>query len=106
MEECLHITDINRAIPITLKKAGLWISDFILILCILYGLFDNFYEKVITMNDRITEKFLKLGVVNAPGQEVRQSTAALDLRGEKLTGRPVDFSHGDVDAHPPYSRRP
>lgn len=51
--------------------------------------------------DKITEKYLKLGVDNAPGQEVRQKAAALDLRGEKLEGRAVDFSHGDVDAHPP-----
>lgn len=49
----------------------------------------------------LNEKFTRLGVDNAPGQERRQHAAALDLRGEKLEGTPVDFSHGDVDAHPP-----
>lgn len=49
----------------------------------------------------ITEKFAKLGVDNAPGQEGNQKVSELDLRGEKLYGDLVDFSHGDVDAHPP-----
>ena len=51
--------------------------------------------------DSLTEKYKKLGIDNAPGQEALQKTAALDLRGEKLPGLPVDFSHGDVDAFPP-----
>ena len=51
--------------------------------------------------DTLLEKFAKLGCDNAPGQEGRQKAAALELRGEKLEGTPVDFSHGDVDAHPP-----
>ena len=51
--------------------------------------------------DLITQKFAKLGVDNAPGQEVRRKDAALSFRGEKLEGVPVDFSHGDVDAHEP-----
>ena len=51
--------------------------------------------------DLIEEKFLKLGVENAPGQEVRQSTNKIHLQGEKLSGIPVDFSHGDVDAFEP-----
>ena len=51
--------------------------------------------------DTLLEKFAKLGCDNAPGQEGRQKAAALELRGEKLSGTPVDFSHGDVDAHPP-----
>lgn len=51
--------------------------------------------------DSLLEKFSKLGCDNAPGQEGRQKAAVLDLRGEKLVGRLVDFSHGDVDAHPP-----
>ncbi len=48
-------------------------------------------------------KFQKLATDNAPGQEVRQKSSDLDARliGEPLTGRPVDFSHGDVDAHAP-----
>lgn len=49
----------------------------------------------------IEEKFRKLGVDNAPGQEGQQKDVELDIRGEKLEGTPVDFSHGDVDAHEP-----
>lgn len=49
----------------------------------------------------IEQKFEKLGIDNAPGQESLQKSAALDLRGEKLEGPAVDFSHGDVDAHKP-----
>lgn len=50
----------------------------------------------------IEAKFRRLGTDNAPGQEVRQSVAGLALmRGTALVGRPVDFSHGDVDAHEP-----
>ncbi|MBZ4691232.1 MAG: Aminotransferase [Cereibacter sp.] len=51
----------------------------------------------------IEVKFRKLGTDNAPGQEVRQTAAGLEalMRGEALAGRPVDFSHGDVDAHEP-----
>ncbi|HPF19399.1 MAG: pyridoxal phosphate-dependent aminotransferase [Eubacteriales bacterium] len=50
---------------------------------------------------KIEEKFEKMGVDHAPGQEVRRRDADLPLRGEALPGAPVDFSHGDVDAHPP-----
>ncbi|HEX7918067.1 MAG TPA: pyridoxal phosphate-dependent aminotransferase [Gemmatimonadales bacterium] len=50
-------------------------------------------------------KFALLGTDHAPGQEVRQGdrSTARQLRGEPLPGRPVDFSHGDVnaDAFPP-----
>ncbi len=51
----------------------------------------------------IADKFSKLGTDNAPGQEVRQQTGNIEtlLRGEPLGGRPVDFSHGDVDAFTP-----
>lgn len=51
----------------------------------------------------IEAKFRKLGTDNAPGQEVRQTSGGLEglLRGGVLEGRPVDFSHGDVDAHEP-----
>lgn len=49
----------------------------------------------------IVEKFKKLGVDNAPGQEAHQNNVELDIRCEKLEGTPVDFSHGDVDAHEP-----
>lgn len=51
--------------------------------------------------DYITEKFAKLGVDNAPGQEVRQSVSNLKLIGDKIEGITVDFSHGDVDAFVP-----
>lgn len=51
--------------------------------------------------DLIEEKFKRLGVDNAPGQEINDKTGALELRGEPLEGAAVDFSHGDVDAHPP-----
>jgi aspartate/methionine/tyrosine aminotransferase len=51
----------------------------------------------------VQDKFSKLGTDNAPGQEVRQNTSDLHtlLRGETLSGVPVDFSHGDVDAFTP-----
>lgn len=51
----------------------------------------------------LDDKFAGLGADNAPGQEVRQDTSALTevLRGSPLSGTPVDFSHGDVDAFPP-----
>ncbi len=53
--------------------------------------------------DFLTEKFRKLGTDNAPGQEVRQGSAddAVPLSGDNILGRPVDFSHGDVDAFTP-----
>ncbi|GAB1477717.1 pyridoxal phosphate-dependent aminotransferase [Paracoccaceae bacterium] len=52
---------------------------------------------------KIETKFAKLGTDNAPGQEVRQDAGGLTtlMRGDVLTGRKVDFSHGDVDAHEP-----
>jgi len=49
----------------------------------------------------IQEKFARLGIDNAPGQEALQKSQVLELRGEKLEGPVVDFSHGDVDAHIP-----
>lgn len=49
----------------------------------------------------IREKFSRLGIDNAPGQESLQKNQILELRGEKLPGPAVDFSHGDVDAHEP-----
>ena len=51
----------------------------------------------------IDEKFRALATENAPGQEVRQQVGDLDtlMRGGRLDGVPVDFSHGDVDAFPP-----
>lgn len=50
----------------------------------------------------VQRKFERLGVDAAPGQEVRLGAArGAWLRGEPLPGRPVDFSHGDVDAHEP-----
>lgn len=51
----------------------------------------------------LDEKFKDLETGNAPGQEVRQAVGDLNgiMRGGKLGGIPVDFSHGDVDAFPP-----
>jgi aspartate/methionine/tyrosine aminotransferase len=49
----------------------------------------------------IDDKFARLGVESAPGQESRQQNTDTDLRGAKINGTPVDFSHGDVDAFPP-----
>lgn len=51
----------------------------------------------------LEDKFKLLATDNAPGQEVRQSAGdiATLMRGEILSGRPVDFSHGDVDAFTP-----
>ncbi len=49
----------------------------------------------------IEDKFARLGVENAPGQEVRQKSAAAGLVGEPIPGVRVDFSHGDVNAFPP-----
>lgn len=49
----------------------------------------------------IVEKFETLGVDNAPGQESLRRDVPLELRGPRLEGPAVDFSHGDVDAHLP-----
>ena len=49
----------------------------------------------------IEEKFRSLGVDNAPGQEKLQKEEKLELKGDPIIGDPVDFSHGDVDAHEP-----
>lgn len=51
----------------------------------------------------IHSKFTRLGTDNAPGQEVRQQVGGLEsqMRGDRIEGRPVDFSHGDVDAFLP-----
>lgn len=53
--------------------------------------------------DSIETKFAKLATNNAPGQEVRQKDGDMQslLKGDKLAGTPVDFSHGDVDAFLP-----
>ncbi|MFO7617189.1 MAG: pyridoxal phosphate-dependent aminotransferase [Bacteroidales bacterium] len=51
----------------------------------------------------LDEKFKALEAEYAPGQEIRQDPGDLTslMRGERLEGLAVDFSHGDVDAHPP-----
>lgn len=49
----------------------------------------------------IEDKFLKLGAEFAPGQEVRQNVDSLSVNIDKIPGTPVDFSHGDIDAHEP-----
>ena len=51
----------------------------------------------------LDEKFKAIETDNAPGQEVRQDVGDIGtiMRGDKLDGVLVDFSHGDVDAFPP-----
>jgi aspartate/methionine/tyrosine aminotransferase len=51
----------------------------------------------------LDEKFKALQADHAPGQEARQNPGNLNslMRGERLDGIAVDFSHGDVDAFPP-----
>ena len=49
----------------------------------------------------IIELFDQLGVDNAPGQESLKKEAATAMLGPMLGGIPVDFSHGDVNAHTP-----
>lgn len=51
----------------------------------------------------LDEKFERLAVDDAPGQEVRQASGDLSalMKGGRLPGVPVDFSHGDVDAFEP-----
>lgn len=49
----------------------------------------------------LNDKFAKIGVEHAPGQEVRQQSGEFQFRGESLPGIPVDFSHGDVNAFEP-----
>lgn len=51
--------------------------------------------------DNLTKKYAKLGVESAPGQENLQVVTDLPLRGDKIWGEKVDFSHGDIDAHEP-----
>jgi aspartate/methionine/tyrosine aminotransferase len=51
--------------------------------------------------DQLNDKFSKLGVDNAPGQEVRQVTQEIKFSGELIPGKAVDFSHGDVNAFEP-----
>jgi len=41
--------------------------------------------------DQLEAKFSRLGVDNAPGQEVTQAEEELQLVGEKIPGKPVDF---------------
>lgn len=51
----------------------------------------------------VEDKFRRMETDNAPGQEARRRPDPTEnrLRGDVLTGTPVDFSHGDVDAHEP-----
>ncbi len=51
----------------------------------------------------LEEKFNLLDADNAPGQETGQDIRDMHsmMRGDKLDGALVDFSHGDVDAFPP-----
>jgi aspartate/methionine/tyrosine aminotransferase len=50
----------------------------------------------------LQETFAAMDTAAAPGQEVRADDAMPpEATGAILSGTPVDFSHGDVDAHPP-----
>lgn len=49
----------------------------------------------------IIEKFEKLGIKNAPGQEEKYDVNGKGRFEEELLGDSVDFSHGDVDAFTP-----
>ncbi|GHV54036.1 aspartate aminotransferase [Deltaproteobacteria bacterium] len=51
----------------------------------------------------IEEKFAEIAADNAPGQEERNLAGgtAFAVVGDNIPGRPVDFSHGDVDAFTP-----
>ena len=51
----------------------------------------------------LDKKFKALKANNAPGQEIRQNLGDLKsiMRGNKLSGAAIDFSHGDVDVFPP-----
>lgn len=51
----------------------------------------------------LDEKFERLATDDAPGQEMRKSPSDIStlVIGSQLSGRPVDFSHGDVDAFKP-----
>lgn len=51
--------------------------------------------------DLLNDKFSKLGVDNAPGQEVLHTVEEVEFSGEILPGKAVDFSHGDVNAFEP-----
>ncbi|MGB3152688.1 MAG: pyridoxal phosphate-dependent aminotransferase [Maribacter sp.] len=56
-------------------------------------------HKMVTLD----EKFKNLRTDDAPGQEIKQSLEDIItiMKGGKLEGVPVDFSHGYVDAFPP-----
>lgn len=49
------------------------------------------------------DKFAALATDQAPGQEIRLAAGNISniMRGERLAGRFIDFSHGDVDAFTP-----
>ncbi|MCF3934709.1 pyridoxal phosphate-dependent aminotransferase [Acuticoccus sp. M5D2P5] len=57
----------------------------------------------LTETPDIADRFARLATDHAPGQENRHPVddVARLMRGETMAGRPVDFSHGDVDAFPP-----
>lgn len=52
----------------------------------------------------VENKFTKLGVDNAPGQEKMDNSINNLLIGENIVGETVDFSHGDVDAFKPIPK--
>ena len=54
-----------------------------------------------TLSNTIDQRFASLATDNAPGQETRQGSDTTLMRGDRISGRRVDFSHGDVDAFRP-----
>ena len=54
--------------------------------------------------DFLNEKFSKLGVDNAPGQEAKKEEKEIRFLGETIPGKLVDFSHGDVNAFEPIPK--
>ncbi|QOZ66119.1 pyridoxal phosphate-dependent aminotransferase [Bradyrhizobium arachidis] len=52
---------------------------------------------------RSIDRFAALATADAPGQELRQAAGNIGnlMRGGRISGRAVDFSHGDVDAFAP-----
>jgi len=51
--------------------------------------------------NNLQEKFARLGVDTAPGQESTQNVTDTGFHGDTISGTPVDFSHGDVNAFSP-----
>src|SRR5690625_662398 len=51
----------------------------------------------------IEKKFSLLDYEFAPGQESHQKIEKIQLKGEKIEGIPIDFTHGDVETFKPIT---